>query len=72
MTIVANPLDNAGFIAIARSPLLEPMYIISQGKTPLQMDVAAAMLSLFIWGYFALFCLVLLFLVIVFEYMYCL
>ena len=46
MTIVADQLDNAGFNAIAKSPLLEPTYIINQGKTPLQMDVTAAVSSL--------------------------
>ena len=32
MTTVADQLDNAGFNAIAKSPLLEPTYIINQGK----------------------------------------
>ena len=51
MIIVADHLDNAGFIAIAKSPLLESMYITNQGKTPLQMDVVtAAMLSLSLYG----------------------
>ena len=46
MTTVADHLDNAGFNTIAKSSLLELMYIINQEKTSLQMDITAAMLSL--------------------------
>ena len=46
MTIVADHLDNAGFNTIAKSSLLELMYISHQEKTYLQMDITAAMLSL--------------------------
>ena len=46
MTTVADHLDDAGFNSIAKSSLLELMYIINQEKTRLQMDIAVAMLPL--------------------------
>ena len=48
MTTVADHLDNARFNTIAKSSLLELiyLYIINQEKTSLQMDITAAMLSL--------------------------
>ena len=65
MTTVADHLDNVGFNTIAKSYLLELMYIIHQEKTSLQMDIAAAMLSLSLYR-IILPCLC--FLAIVFKY----
>ena len=51
-------------VPFAKSSLLDSMYIVSQEKTPLQMDVTAAMLSLSLYGIILLyFCI----LVIVFK-----
>ena len=65
MTTIADHLDNAGFNTIAKSSLLELMYIIHQEKTSLQMDIMAAMLSLSLYR-IILPCLC--FLAIVFKY----
>ena len=68
MTLVADHLDNTGLNAIVKSALLESMYIINQEKTPLQIYVTTAVLSLslhrLILPYFR-------FLLIVFKCMYC-
>ena len=65
MTTVADHLDNAGFNTIAKSSLLESMYIINQEKTSLQKDITAAMLSLSLYRIILQY---LCFLVIVFKY----
>ena len=65
MTTVAALLDNAAFNSIAKSSLLELMYIIHQEKTYLQMDITTAMLSLSLYRIILpCFCL----LAIVFKY----
>ena len=68
MTTVADHLDNAGFNTIAKSSLLELIYIINQEKTPLQMAITAAILSLSLYRIFNLSLL----LVIVIKCVYCL
>ena len=69
MTTVADHLDNAGFNTTATSSLLELMYIINQEKTPPQMHITAAMLSLHLYRIILSY---LCFLVIVFKCVYCL
>ena len=51
MTIVADHLNNAGFNIIAKSSLLELMYVINQENPPLQMDITGAMLYRIILPY---------------------
>ena len=65
MTTVAAPLDNAAFNSIAKSSLLELMYIIHHEKIYIQMDITTAMLSLCLYRIILpCFC----FLAIVFKY----
>ena len=69
MTTAADNLDDAGFNTIAKSSLLESMYIIDQEKTPLQMDITDAMLPLSLYRIFLPY---LCFFVTVFKFVYCL
>ena len=55
-----------GFNAIAKSSLIQWMHIINPEKTPLKIDVAAAMLLFYLYG------IIFAFFVIVFECAHCL
>ena len=66
---VADHLDNAGFNTITKSSQLELINIINQEKTPLQMDITAAVLSLSLYRIILTY---LRFMVIVFKCVYCL